>query len=366
MCRLDIPRLVDNIIKISILIKIILVGLLAMSSIVQDACSPLPPLDEARLRRLEEYALSLQSCPLRADQRRRMLLYLRGLLDGDTAKNAEAIAARYQEEGSGSGAAQALQHFLSRSPWDAAGLLARYRARAFSARPGRPRAWAVHDLAFPKKGRCSAGTMRQWARPLGRKVNCQVAVAVSELGPDGFLPLALGLYLPGSWLRERRGLAEQLVPVEFLQHRSKTELVLRAIDDVLAEGRVADFLVADEGFLAAPSFVEGAAQRGLALLAPDAGGPAGEVQSALWNTLAANSVRADVGVGLAATCLTVAARAHNWMSHHLGLGRYEGRNWLGWHHHTALVLSAYGFLASEEAGRAFPRFPASQGTESWT
>jgi hypothetical protein len=33
----------------------------------------------------------------------------------------------------------------------------------------------------------------------------------------------------------------------------------------------------------------------------------------------------------------------------LGLDHYEGRSWLGWHHHTALVAAAHGFLTLERA-----------------
>lgn len=32
---------------------------------------------------------------------------------------------------------------------------------------------------------------------------------------------------------------------------------------------------------------------------------------------------------------------------HLGLDHYEGRSWLGWYHHTALVTAAHGFLTLE-------------------
>jgi SRSO17 transposase len=33
----------------------------------------------------------------------------------------------------------------------------------------------------------------------------------------------------------------------------------------------------------------------------------------------------------------------------LGLDHYEGRQWLGWHHHVCLVSIAYVFLRSEQA-----------------
>ena len=33
----------------------------------------------------------------------------------------------------------------------------------------------------------------------------------------------------------------------------------------------------------------------------------------------------------------------------LGLDHYEGRHWLGWHHHICLVNVAYAFLRSEQA-----------------
>ncbi len=37
------------------------------------------------------------------------------------------------------------------------------------------------------------------------------------------------------------------------------------------------------------------------------------------------------------------------MKEELGLDHYEGRHWLGWHHHVTLVTIAYAFLQAEQA-----------------
>jgi SRSO17 transposase len=42
-------------------------------------------------------------------------------------------------------------------------------------------------------------------------------------------------------------------------------------------------------------------------------------------------------------------RDYEEMKSELGLDQYEGRNWLGFHHHGALCIAAYAFLAAERA-----------------
>lgn len=45
-------------------------------------------------------------------------------------------------------------------------------------------------------------------------------------------------------------------------------------------------------------------------------------------------------------------RDYQELKQEIGLGHYEGRGWLGFHHHATLCIAAYGFLVSERA--AFP------------
>ena len=47
----------------------------------------------------------------------------------------------------------------------------------------------------------------------------------------------------------------------------------------------------------------------------------------------------------------------NQLKSELGLDQYEGRSWLGWYHHTALVTAAHGFLTLERLN-PFHRRPA--------
>jgi len=40
-------------------------------------------------------------------------------------------------------------------------------------------------------------------------------------------------------------------------------------------------------------------------------------------------------------------RDYQELKQEVGLGHYEGRGWLGFHHHATLCIAAYGFLISE-------------------
>lgn len=53
------------------------------------------------------------------------------------------------------------------------------------------------------------------------------------------------------------------------------------------------------------------------------------------------------------------------LKHGLGLDHFEGRSWLGWHHHVTLVTAAHAFLAEQRLAPKVPA-PASPFTKSST
>ncbi len=222
--------------------------------------------------------------------------------------------------------AQALQHFVSQSPWDSRRLLAAVRRQSAARLRDTGAVWAIHDGAFPKKGQHSVGVHRQFARSVGRKLNCQVGVFVSQIGPNGFYPLAARLYLPGAWLKENGKLVEKTIPEESRKPTSKAEIALSLISELLDDGEEPRPIVAEAGYSASEEFANGLASRGL-------------------------TVAED-----AEDRIAVVLRRIEWLKGELGLDHFEGRTWHGWHHHVGLVFTAYYFLANGDPTADSPPF----------
>lgn len=257
----------------------------------------------------------------------RFRAYLRGLLEPAERKNVESIAAAASRSMMvESDLAQALQHFVSQSPWDSRRLLAAVRRQSAARRRDHGAVWAIHDAAFPKKGQHSVGVYRQFARSIGRKLNCQVGVFVSQIGPNGFYPLAARLYLPGAWLKENGEQADKTIPEELRKPIGKAEIALSLIAELLDNGEEPQPIVAEAGYSASEEFANGLASRSLTV-ADDAED---------W--------------------IAIVLRRIEWLKTELGLDHFEGRTWHGWHHHIGLVFTAYHFLANGDPTVDFPPF----------
>src|SRR3954464_1664536 len=147
---------------------------------------------KASRTRLESYLEEMLAPLGRKDRRRWGQVYVRGLLLDGERKSVGAMVPRLPE-----GEEQALQQFVSQSPWPWEPVWEKLAATA-CAQKGEA-FWVLDDTSFPKKGEHSVGVQRQYCGALGKLANCQVAVSLHQAGPTGSQPLAWRLYLPESW-----------------------------------------------------------------------------------------------------------------------------------------------------------------------
>ena len=97
------------------------------------------------------------------------------------------------------------------------------------------------------------GVAAQYASALGKTANCQTLVSLTLARSEVPVVLALRLFLPESWTRERTRLERAGVPAAYRTARTKPELALVEIDRVIAAGVHFGCVLADAGYgLSAP------------------------------------------------------------------------------------------------------------------
>lgn len=103
-------------------------------------------------------------------QREAVSQYLDGLFNDNGRRSMQAMHGRLSDPGQ----YQALQHFITHSPWQATRVWTQLRATV----PLRAGILALDDTGFPKQGTHSVGVQPQYCGALGKIGNCQVAVRV--------------------------------------------------------------------------------------------------------------------------------------------------------------------------------------------
>lgn len=197
--------------------------------------------DVERLRgELAEFVGDVFGSLPRQDQRRWGVCYLRGLMLDGRRKSIQPMAERLPD-----GNMQALQQFVSQSPWDPSPVRRRIAQRLTEVI--RPQVRVIDDVSFPKCGRASAGVARQYCGALGKRANCQVAVSVHAATDTASCPLDWQLYLPQEWTADpdrcrRAGIPDGTV------HQEKWRLALGLLDSVTEWGLRAPVVVADAGY----------------------------------------------------------------------------------------------------------------------
>ena len=182
----------------------------------------------------------------RAERRRWAEAYVRGLLlDGDR-KSVEPMARRLEAvDRDGRDYEQALQQFVSQSPWDERAV--RDRLAAYVARQAASGGYLIlDDTGFPKQGDRSVGVARQYSGTLGKVGNCQVAATLQYADGRDVFALDAELYLPKSWAEDAGRLRRAGVP-DGVGYRPKWASALAMLERAAAAG-VTGIVLADSAY----------------------------------------------------------------------------------------------------------------------
>src|SRR5450755_3559314 len=362
--------------------------------------------------RLAEFFADVASGLVRSEQRWAAEYYARALMMEGARKSLEPMVARM---GGTSVEYEALQHFLADSPWDPAVVDRAVAERVCGVIE--PVAWVLDDTGVPKYGRRSPGVKRQYSGTLGKIGSCQIAVSLHAVSTRGTVPLGFRLYVPEDWCQDpvRRREAKIPASVEFQTKPTLGgELVARAAGWKIRRAPVlGDQAYGNDTKLRTRLHGDGV-DYVLSVLKTDTEPRSiSELVSGLtpeaWQTVAFRDIDGGQLVSRFAFVRVIAANpvdqlhqepreewlivewpdghqqpSDYWLSNlpadtepeqlarlarlrwmieldykqlkgELGLDHYEGRSYLGFHHHCTLVTAAHGFLTLERADPNRPR-----------
>lgn len=355
----------------------------------------------AVLQRFGQFADQFADCFSRHPQRDAASQYLAALCNDSERKSMQAMHGRLSDPVS----YQALQHFITDSPWEAAALWIRLRALV----PVRSGIVALDDTSFPKQGKQSVGVKRQYCGALGKIANCQVAVSTMLWGADLAWPLSFELYLPKEWCSDAARRAKAHVP-DRVRFREKWRIALAHLRDVLKSGIQITAVLADADYGTNAAFRRGVERLGLRYGLAIRGSvatmwtagarrthTAAEIASCLpddaWQHICwAQGTKGPLAARFAAVRVRpTKSRGERWLlcerslidderkyyllnldetaslqalvtlvrsrwpieqqyrelKDELGIDHFEGRSYRGWAHHTVLTAIAFTFLQLE-------------------
>lgn len=177
--------------------------------------------------------------------------YLQGLMQGGDRKNMERM-----EEVVPDTDYQALQQFISDSPWDAQDVMDETALRA-SELIGDPKdaCLIIDETSFNKKGKKSVGVARQYLGSVGKVDNGQVGV-FTALCRDSQVALLQGrIYLPEEWVKDKARCCAAKIPEDERAFKTKDALALEQVRRARNLGVRFGWVLADAGYGKGPDFL---------------------------------------------------------------------------------------------------------------
>ena len=166
----------------------------------------------------------------RAEPRRRVLEYLRGLLSSVERKNGWQLA-----EQAGDATPDGVQRLPCTYRWDADQVRDDLRDCVVEHLGAADGVLVVDETGFLKKGSQSVGVPRQYSGTAGRIENSPVGVFLAYAGARGRTLLDRELYLPQVWAEDRERRREAGVP-EYVEFRTKPQLAQRMLERAVGSG----------------------------------------------------------------------------------------------------------------------------------
>ncbi|MGA4846471.1 IS701 family transposase [Streptomyces sp. G5(2025)] len=145
----------------------------------------------------------------RADQRRWADAYLRGLL---TVPGKKTIRQMAKAVSLSTGAPQALQQFISASPWDWDAAREALARKAAAHLPSHT--WTIGTVLAKKRGEHSVGVHRRFVADAGRTLNCQVGLGLFLTSGSTSIPVDWRLVMDEAWSGDPRRRRRARVPDE--------------------------------------------------------------------------------------------------------------------------------------------------------
>jgi SRSO17 transposase len=203
---------------------------------------------------LDDFVADVFASLTRAGWQERAGFYLQGLMLDGRRKSVQPMAARLAGPHE-----QALNHFVTNSPWDAAAVRQRLAVRMDEAIS--PAAWALDDTGWLKCGTASVCVARQYTGTAGKVTNCQIGVSLNLVTDIASCPVDWRLFVPESWdtsgsaatpetgeRRRKAGMPDDA------KHREKWRLGLEMIDEATSWCGRPPLIVADAGYGDAAEF----------------------------------------------------------------------------------------------------------------
>jgi len=175
----------------------------------------------------------------RAEARRRVQAYLRGLLSPVERKNGWQLA-----EAVGDRTPYALQHLLGRADWDPDLVRDDLRAYVVEHLGDEQAVLVVDETGVVKKGTASAGVAKQYTGAVGKVENAQVGVFLAYASPQGVAFLDRTLYLPEDWTDDPARCQRAGIPAT-VGFATKPELAQAQLARARAAGVPAAWVTAD-------------------------------------------------------------------------------------------------------------------------